>query len=734
MLISTNLNISGLAPGFGAAGPLPARRVVMAPEDLVDAVPAQEVPSGFAAATFRRLIAATASPSMLLAVGLLGVASPGQAQEGGDQSSTNLSDLSIEQLMDVKVEFVYGASRYRQNVNQAPSSVSIVTADEIKKFGHRTLAGVLRSVRGLYVSDDRNYSYLGMRGFLRPGDYNARVLVLVDGHRMNENIYDAAYFAHEGSIDVDLIDRVEVIRGPSSSIYGSSAFFGVINIITRDGRQMDGAEASAEAGAFGTYKGRFSFGNQFKNGIEWLVSGSYYTSEGQRRLYYPEFDQRISADPRATNNGVVRNLDGESAYNFFTSLSYNEFTASGFLSCRNKEVPTASFGTVFNHGREETTDYRGYADVKYDHAFNEDARLVGRLFYDNYTYYGAYPYNYAAPGDPPDLVLYRDEAIGEWVGTEWQFTGKFLDRHTLIVGGEYRENFHEHQYNYDDDPRFYYLKDDRSSRVLGLFAQSEIAIRSNLGLNAGLRYDHYFESFGGTLNPRAALVFNPWQSTTFKAIYGQAYRAPNPYEQFYYVSQRALPGLEPERIRTYELVYEQHFARHYRLSLSTYYYEVEDLISQTANSASQFYFANLDEARALGAELEVEGRLDSGLLARASYAVQRAEDGDGHALTSSPRHMAKLNLSVPLYRDKIFAGLELQYHGPVRTLAGRTADDFLVANLTLFSRELVKRLEVSASVYNLFDTKYGYPGAGDHLQDVLRQDGRGFRVKLTYKF
>lgn len=402
--------------------------------------------------------------------------------------SASVADLSIEELVNLKVASVYGASKFDQKVTQAPSSVSIVTADEIKKFGHRTLVDVLRSVRGLYVSDDRNYSHLGIRGFLRPGDYNTRVLVLIDGHRMNDNVYDSAYVGNEGVVDVDLIERVEVIRGPSSSVYGSSAFFGVINVVTKKGGQIGGAEASAEAG---------SFGEKFQNDVEWLFSGSYYLSEGQERLYYPEFDQRISSDPRAVNNGVARGLDGEEAVNLFSSVGYHGLTLSGFFSYRRKDVPTASYGSLFDDGAEETTDYRGYVDLKYDHDFNEELHLQGRLFYDHYSYYGAYPYDYAAPGDPVDRVVLQDGTVGEWVGTEWQLTGRLWDRHTLVVGGEYRENLRQYQFAYDDvEPRFYTLKDDQTSRIVGLYAQGEVALLTNLVLNAGVRYDHYFESFG----------------------------------------------------------------------------------------------------------------------------------------------------------------------------------------------------------------------------------------------
>lgn len=672
----------------------------------------------------------------MFAILLAGISS-GLPQEKATSagSATNLAELDIEQLANLEIASVYGASKYEQQVTQAPASVSIVTADEIKKFGHRTLADVLRSVRGLYVSDDRNYSYLGIRGFLRPGDYNTRVLVLIDGHRMNDNVYDGAYVGREGMVDVDLIDRVEVIRGPSSSIYGSSAFFGVINVVTKRGRDLGGVEASAEVGSFDTYKGRFSFGEKFKNDVDWLFSGSYYSSEGQDRLYYPEFDQRISTDPRATNNGVARRLDDEQALNLFSSLGYHDLTLSGFFSHREKQVPTASYGTLFNDGGEETTDYRGYVDLKYDHDFNEDMHVLGRLFYDNYTYYGAYPYNYAAPGDPADRVIFRDGTVGEWVGTEWQFTGRLFDRHTLVLGGEYRENLRQYQFSYDDvEPRFYYLKDDRTSRIVGIYAQGEAMLLTNLVLNAGVRYDHYFESFGDTLNPRLGLIYSPWKGSAFKALYGEAFRAPNAYERFYNSAQNTMPELEPETIQTSELVYEQYFAHDYRLSFSGFYYIVDDLISQTTTPADDLVFENIEKAEARGVEFELEGKYDWGLLARASYTLQRAEDDAGHELTSSPRHLAKLNLSVPLYKEEVFAGLELQYHGSARTLAGSRADDFVTANLTLFSRELVKGLEVSASVYNLFDTKYGYPGAEDHLQDVIEQDGRSFRLKLTYRF
>lgn len=646
----------------------------------------------------------------------------------------SLAALSLEQVLNLEVASVYGASKYEQKVTRAPSSVSIVTADDIQKFGYRTLNDVLAGVRGFSAASDRNYSYISVRGFLRPGDYNTRVLVLVDGHRLNDNIYDAAYGDRGFMVDMDTIERVEIIRGPSSSIYGNSAFFGVINVVTKRGRDMDGGEVSAEAGSNDTYGGRFTFGEKFKNDLEVMISGSFYTSAGWDRLYYREFDQRVSSEPRARDNGLAHGRDGEDAFTLLGSAAYGEFSLAGFYGERRKDVPTASYGTLFNAG-ERTRDRRAYVNLQWTHEFGTETRLAGTVRFDHYEYDGWYPYDYAEPGDPPLPVSYQDGALGEWFSTDWQLTRTLFDRHTLVLGVEYREHFNQEQETFDvlgGVPL--YWNDTRANRDLGLFAQADVALRTNLWLNAGVRYDNYFEGFGDTVNPRVGVIYSPWGGTTFKVLYGEAFRAPNLYEAYYYSEQRAQPALSPETIRTAELVWEQDLPRKHRLAVTGYYYTVEDLITQTETEAGNLYFANLEEARAAGAELEVEGDYAGGLRARASYGLQRAEDDDGAELSASPRHLAKLNLQCPLYQDRIFAGVELQYTSSLRTLAGRRADEFLIANATLFSRELVKGLEFSASVYNLFDTDYGYPGGAEHAQDVIVQDGRTFRLKLTYRF
>jgi iron complex outermembrane recepter protein len=350
--------------------------------------------------------------SLLLSVFL---AAPVFAQE----PKTDLTGLSIEDLTKVQVESVYGASKFLQKASDAPASVTVVTAEQIQKYGFRTLADLLKTVRGFYVINDRNYSYVGVRGLSLPSDYNARILFLLDGHRVNDNIFDGAYVGTEFPVDIDLIDRVEIIRGPNSSVYGTGAFAALINVISKRGRDLKSAEVSTEAGSWNSYKGRVTYGDRFDSDWETLLSGSYYNSEGHKQLFYPEFNTP------ATNNGIAVDADRDESYSIYADIIRGDFNMHVVQASRTKHIPTASFGTVFNDSRTRTTDARGYVDVQYHHTFGSWEAL-GRASYDWYDYHGIYVYDYAGTGLPPFTQNY-DAADGTWA--DFQAT---LQRHSSI--------------------------------------------------------------------------------------------------------------------------------------------------------------------------------------------------------------------------------------------------------------------------------------------------------------
>lgn len=154
--------------------------------------------------------------------------------------------FSLDSLLNIKIS---AASKYLQKISEIPASVTIITSDEISRYGYQELSEVLNSIKGFYISYDRNYSYLGVRGFSRPTDFNNRILLMLNGHSMNENIYGAAYIGTDLGINLKSVERIEIVRGPSSALYGSNAMFAVINIITKKGNAIDGLQVDAGIGS-----------------------------------------------------------------------------------------------------------------------------------------------------------------------------------------------------------------------------------------------------------------------------------------------------------------------------------------------------------------------------------------------------------------------------------------------------------------------------------------------------
>ncbi len=613
-------------------------------------------------------------------------AAPVLAMEGTDDSDMD-DGFGDEELFFQDIPSVYAASKHEQKITEAPAAVSIVTADEIRRYGYRNLSEILSSLRGFFSYSDRNYHYTNVRGFGRPGDYDSRLLLLVDGNTLNDNIYSGAPMGEVFPVDVDLIERIEVVRGPGSSLYGTSALFGVINVITKRGRDLMGAELAAETGTYARNKGRFSYGDRLESGVELLVSGSYLESDGDDQIYYPEFD-----DP-ATNNGIAEDVDGEAVKQLFTRIGYADFSFEAIYAKRTKDIPTASYGTVFNDPDTQTTDTYYYLDLKYEHETPDGLGLLARLGRSHYKEDGDYMFDYADSGDPPYLVLNKDEIEGNWWSGELQLTKTLWQQHRLILGSRLQYNMDQNLQNYDEEV---YLDESHDSLDWGLYIQDEYRLQDNLILNLGLRYDDYEQS-GSTLNPRLAVIYNPVQATTLKLLYGSAFRAPSPYEQYYnddYVTYRPSTDLDAETIKTLELVLEQQINQQLRGVASLYKYKMEDLIELAFDPTDPdctgneepgcLYLDNTGSVEAHGLELELEGKWSNGISGRVSYTYQETEDQEtGEILSNSPKQQVKLNLILPVIDNRLTAGVDLRYIDARETLSGEQVDAYSVSNLTL---------------------------------------------------
>lgn len=652
------------------------------------------------------------------ALALVAMAHCGAALAAG--APPDLTVLPFEQLLTMEV---YSASKFIQKSSAAPALVTVITAADIRHYGWRTLGDVARSVRGLYVNYDRNYSYLGERGFLRPGDYNTRFLLLVDGNRINDAVYDQAPVGGEFPVDLDLIERIEFVPGPGSSIYGSNAFFGVINVITKKADDLPGTRVSIEAGSAGARKAGASTSWRGQGGSQFLLAASAHRTDG-KDLYYREFDTPDQ------NSGVAQGLDYERGERILASTASGPFSLALMHAQRVKGVPTASFYQPFNDARSKTTDRQTYLNAAWRTRSGKPEELAARLFWGRYDSYGDYV------NDDDTHSLNHDGSAARWWGAELSVVSTRFAGHRLLAGLDYQRDYRLHQYTYDLVPYYSYLDDRRAGSRVGVYLQDELPLTKHTLLNLGLRYDHN-TGVSGEFSPRAALIHTLSPTTTLKAIYGSAFRAPNAYERYY-----AFPGpggqlpnqdLRKERIGSTELALVHQLGERERLTVTVFRNMVTGLISQVGyEDIPETRFENGDRVRAVGVEMEYERRWRSGAALRTSYSFSRAgKAGDGEQL-HAPEHLAKFNLAAPLNAGWR-AALEGQYVGSRKTRDG-AASAFWLVNANLYSAQLLPNTEASFGIYNLFGKRYADPGSTEHRQAEIAQDARALRARIAYAF
>ena len=624
---------------------------------------------------------------------------------------------------------ITAAAKHLQSVRDAPSAVTIITRNDIHRFGYRTLAEALRSVRGFYGTYDSNYDYVGVRGFLRPGDYDDRILLLVNGHTYNDDIYQSAPLGYDFGIDLEAVERIEVIRGPGSALYGGNALFAVVNVVTSTGAELPGIRSLVETGSFGRKRGQLSIGQVFKNGLDLFASGSVLDVDGNSTLFYPQYDTP------ETNNGIARHADAERAFNFFVSARYHNFTIQGGANSREKHIPTGAFETTFNDAGTKTIDERQFAEVLYTNELQPDLLLSSRAYYDGQNYHGTYIY-----GSGTDRSKNEDLATSHWLGGELRAEWTRWRDHTLTVGTEYAYHPNAEQKNFDIGGS-QFLDDDRSYNNWGVYAQDEWQLSRTVALVGGLRFDRYYNRVQ-QVSPRLAAIWAPRADTNVKLMFGRAFRPPNLSEQYYTTPPPGglvgNPHLDPEQIYTYELVVEQRLWKAVRATVALYRYEIKNLIDQTtiidpATNESALQYQNLSAVRANGAKFEVQAPLPYGTSGRASYSIQEARRPGGSLLTNSPKHLGNVALLFPLPFG-VEAGTQLQLVGPRRTLAGSHTETEAVANLTLNYKIPLTALNASVGFYNILDQHYSDPGGPEHLQDKIPQDGFTFRAQLQYVF
>lgn len=645
------------------------------------------------------------------------------ATVGAAQSSDRLGEISLDSLLNTRIST---ASKYLQTSAEAAASVTLLSGDEIRQLGYANLQEVLESIPGMYVSNDRNYPYLGTRGFGRPTDYNNRILVLVDGHTLNEQVFGGAPVGSDLPINLEIVERVEVVRGPGSALYGTSAMFAVINIVTKNGRQMGGGAVKARVGSAMDRQVGATIGYGIGRQTALSVAALGNESDGFT-LHYPEY----SADSRT--GGTARQRDWERRASILASLVTGSVTTRFGYRTRSKGIPTGSFATQFGDERARTTDGATWGDVSVRTSIGSGYQFSARVYGDRNTYDGVYPY-----GEGP---AYTDRSNSTNLGAETMVTWDFTSRNRLTIGSELRRMVvAEYQ---DRDEAGVSRSTNAPYTVASLFAQDELQLTSRIKLVGGIRFDRKLGR-SQALAPRFALVATPDAATTLKVLYGEAFRAPSVSESElttdYYVPNYSL---RPERIRTYELTAERRLSSSLLLGASAYQYSIHDLIEQIASdTVTGIRFENLMSVRGRGLELTMNLQpAGSRVGLRAWYALQKTRDDSRQLeLSNSPNHAVNGALMLRgAYGTS--AALSLRHESGRQMRDGNSTSPFTRADLNLgFTPANSTRLrwlngfDVSLRTSNLLDTHYAVPGGLEHVQQSIEQNGRTFSLSVRRVF
>lgn len=596
----------------------------------------------------------------------------------------------LESLLDVQVE---SASRYAQSTFDAPASVHTGTREESAGLGHTTMGDMLSRMPGLYIATDRDYGQIGLRGLERPGDWGSRLLVTVDGLRVNDPMYGQALPGTEFPVVAEWIKRLEYVPGPGGSVYGNNALFGVVNAVTLDGADAPGLRLRAGAGSFGGRRAVAQFGRQ-NGGTDVFLGLAASRSKGEA-LELPEFGS--AADPLG-RSGLH---DAEHYVAAILKLRHGPWQWLSTATVRRQDVVTAPFGTSFGQAGWYR-DSAAYHQLGWDGGWSGDLRPSVRLMHGYGGFAGHYPYG---------STLNVDDTVARWIGLDARLQWRGWTNHMVIVGLEATRVYDASLRNFDRNPDRSVLDREVRAHDAGLFVQDAWRLTENLSLTSGLRLDRL--ALGETrVSPRLAMVLRPDPQQALKLSAGRAYRAPVLAERYYEdggVSQVTNPQLGTERIQTLQASWERALDASTLLTLSVYRNGMRDLIELRELDSGAWRYENIGSTRSQGLEIDVVHRTESQWQWRASLARQQASAG-GRPLTNTPRWVAKGHLITPVvqrWQGAVEADVLSSRRGEAR-VAGYVSWN---ANL---SYRLAPEQRVSLRVLNAGDVRASDPAALDN--------------------
>jgi outer membrane receptor protein involved in Fe transport len=638
---------------------------------------------------------------------------------------------------------VTAAARLAQTIEDAPASVSVITRGEVEAFGYPTIYEALRGQRGVALSNDGAYAGVTLRGLGQPGDYGNRLLVLSDGATLNDNILWQSYVDYAGRVDLDGIERVELVRGPGSVLYGTGAVSGVVNLVPLAPPSEANVEARVSTVDRSTARVRVGAGVPFgsSNGLSMALSAAHGQGE---RVRLPALERTVSGF------GRFDALTGQ------TRLRLDALTLQAFVTHRAQRIPQGAYGSVLGDARNRIRDTRGLFEARFEPQLSKKVTLYARVFANLYRYAAKNVYRDV---DADGVNSFVNEAYrGDWLGAEARFVVQLNEQLRLTFGSELQANLLASLAGKSTERGVVrpYLDADEPYQTYAGYGLAEWQPQRVITFSLGARLDAW-STFGATANPRFALIVRPTRRDVLKAMTGRAFRAPSIYELRYsdggttqLPSDAFGSGLGPELVWSAELEHTHDFGDGWSLLEALHFQRAEDLIEQAAidaeSEASLVVYRNTArDLRTLGGDVELRRELRAGWMVAANYGYLHARFvGMNGANTTSrvfntPEHYASVRGIAPLAtRVRLAARATLDAPRRFEASERRSAQSgrlgrsevAVVADLVVSGELTNAGLDYALGLYNLFDWRYGLPTERTFLTDVMPQPGRTLLLTL----
>ncbi len=615
--------------------------------------------------------------------------------------------LDEEKLLFTEIPMVVTAARYAQPIKEAPSSISVITSEDIRLSGADNIPDVLRTVAGVDVLMLNAYeSEVSTRGFDKM--LAEKMLVLIDGRSVYQDFFGGTFWK---SLPVTLeeIARIEIIRGPGSALYGANAFCGVINIISKTPEDLKGSRISAR---YGEYK---------------TLSSSLILAE-----VTDKFGWKVSANWDETNQWWDKHKDAYRVGKENIQVDYHPNDDST-LSLIGSYVDTKDFELGSGFGTLDVDAKESCTQVKY---CTKDFKLqvsCRQLDAESIQQTSAETTKYLT--DTYDM--------------EFQHLVS-LKKNNIIWGGTYRHNAID---------KGTLVQEDHAQNLWAGFIHNEYCPKDNLAFFAGVRYD-YHPLTKENFSPRASMIFSPTKKHSLRISAGTAFR--NPTFLVSYLHKDTIIGpitfqyhgkedIQSEQVQSYELGYQFFPSKRMSAKVDLFANRYKDFISSTKwkkTGTTTMYktFENRGKMLGIGGEMGFDLLLTDWLFANMNYSYQKytyKEDDPTMGVKkddldkSMPKH--KINTSLRFKpTQEITANLSAHYVDDAEWLAGKV-DDYTMVNARIGYRFFKYNAEVFLAGFNIFNHKHyefapGIPPLYPAKYPLSDEIGRKVSLGVNYEF